>query len=72
MVRIAGQGAITLEGNLYTISGTAELQGQGAGQNVDITGTIVADKIQVTGQATYNVTWDADLAPRRTRLALIE
>jgi hypothetical protein len=72
MIRIAGQGAITIDGNLYAISATVEFQGQGAGQNVDITGTIIGDKITFAGRATYNVTWDADLAPKITDLAIIE
>jgi hypothetical protein len=72
MVRIAGQGSITIDGNVYDISGTVQFQGQGSGQVINLTGTIVADKIEFTGQATYNVTWDADLAPKRLDPELVE
>jgi hypothetical protein len=72
MVRIAGQGTISISGNIYAIASTVTLQGQGSGQNISLTGTIVGDKIVFTGEATYNVTWDADLAPKVLDYALID
>jgi Flp pilus assembly protein TadG len=72
MVRIAGQGTISISGNIYAITSTVTLQGQGSGQNISLTGTIVGDKIVFTGEATYNVTWDADLAPKVLDYALID
>jgi hypothetical protein len=71
MVRIAGQGVIAIDGNIYAISSTVQLQGQG-GAVVELNGTVIADKIHFSGQATYNVTWDAELAPKIVSLALIE
>jgi Flp pilus assembly protein TadG len=71
-VRIAGQGSIDLDGNIYAIGCKVELQGQGDAQVVSLAGTVVADKIDFGGQATYNVTWDEDIAPKDLSYGLIE
>jgi hypothetical protein len=70
-VFIQGQGDVFIDGNIYVISTTVDMGGQGDAE-FDINGSIVGDKICFRGQAEYNVEWDALTAPRLIDISLVE
>jgi hypothetical protein len=72
MIRVAGEGTVSVDGNIYAISAIVDMEGRSVVTPTSLTGTMVADKIYFGGTTTYEVTWDQDLAPRRTDLSLIE
>jgi hypothetical protein len=72
LVRLAGSGDLTFDGHVYAWSGEVIIQGSGTGLNVNQTGTVLGDTIDIGGSAAYNITWDDQFAPRITSLALVE
>ncbi len=70
-VSITGQGNVQIDGNIYALGCTVQMSGQGDAV-FDINGSIIGDQIEFSGQAQYNVSWDAENAPKIITYGLIE
>jgi hypothetical protein len=72
LVSLNGNGAVTLGGNVYNWGGTVFLSGTGNADNWTVDGTILGHRIEFGGNATYNINWDEEFAPKITEIALVE
>lgn len=70
-ISIQGQGDVFINGNIYAFSCMVSMSG-GGNADFDLNGTIVGNELDFGGGAQYNVTWNAEFAPKLPNYALVE
>jgi hypothetical protein len=71
-VYLIGNGGMSIAGHVYSLNGCVSIGGTSDGSNRSFDGTILGDKIEFSGNATYNINWDEDFAPKIFIPTLIE
>jgi hypothetical protein len=71
-VYLIGNGAMSIAGHVYSWNGCVSIGGTSDGSNRIFDGTILGDKIEFSGNATYNINWDNEFAPKIFIPTLVE
>ena len=71
-VYLIGNGGMNIAGHIYSWPGRVSVGGTSDGSNRTFDGTILGDKVEFSGNATYNINFNQDLAPKFFLPSLIE